>query len=56
MVVGIHEQEAKPSDELKIGVITHAYEPYGSGGAYTLRGCMIKAQKAIEMAEASNEH
>lgn len=46
----VNETEVNPSDELGIGTITHAYEPYGSGGAWTLRGCMIKAQLALEKA------
>lgn len=51
----INETEAKPSDVMKTGQITHAYTNYGSGGAYTLRGCIIKAQKAIEKAAQKEE-
>lgn len=44
----ISELEEKPTDELKIGCISHAYSKHGSGGAWTLRGAMIKARLAIE--------
>lgn len=45
----IHEQMQEP-DELGVDITSHAYEKYGSGGAWTLRGCMIKAQLALEKA------
>lgn len=51
----ISEIEVTPSDELGIGVITHAYSKYGSGGSYTMRGCMIKARLAMEKIEAELE-
>lgn len=44
----IHQTESTPTDELGIGTITHAYTKYGAGGAWTLRGCIIKAQIAID--------
>lgn len=46
----IHEVEAVPTDDMGIGRITHEYEPYGSGGAWTFRGAVIKARRAIEIA------
>lgn len=51
----VNEIEKEPTDELGIGVVSHAYTDYGSGGAWTLRGCIIKARRAIEKAvEVSN--
>lgn len=47
----ISEIEVTPTDELGIGVITHAYGKHGSGGAWTLRGCIIKARLAMEAVE-----
>lgn len=44
----VHELEQVPTDELGIGVISHAYVKGGSGGAWTLRGCIVKARLAIE--------
>lgn len=44
----IVEIEVKPTDELGIGYVSHAYENGGSGGAWTLRGCIKKSRLAIE--------
>jgi hypothetical protein len=52
----VHETEDIPTDEMGIGQITHAYEKYGSGGAYTLRSCIIKAMRACEIAAEKSEH
>lgn len=52
----VNEVESEPTDELGLGRNTHAYSPNGSGGAWTLRGCIIKAQRAIEkIIEAQDE-
>lgn len=44
----VAEVEDEPSDELGIGVVSWAYEKGGSGGAYTLRGAVMKAQVALQ--------
>lgn len=53
----IEEIEKEPTDELGIGVATHAYTTHGSGGAWTFRGAVIKSRMAIEkiVEEANNE-
>lgn len=50
----INETEVTPTDELGIGAVTHAYEKGGSGGAWTFRGCVIKAQLAIDNIARTN--
>lgn len=47
----IYEAEEKPSDDLPKGVIAYFFhKPWGAGGAWTLRGAMIKASLAIDEA------
>lgn len=46
----VNETEVEPTDKLGIGTISHAYTKYGGNSAWTLRGCMIKAQIALETA------
>lgn len=43
----IHYVEKEDTDMLGFGQVTCAYEPGGSGGSYTFRGCVLKAQEAI---------
>lgn len=40
--------EQEPSNERGARYVSHAYTPNGSGGAWTLRGCLIKARRSIE--------
>ncbi len=47
----VHEQQAKfDKNSPDQGAVTHAYTDYGSGGAWTFRGCVIKARRAVEIA------
>ena len=46
----VHEVSPAPVDKHGTRGITHAYEGYGSGGAFTLNSCVSKAQQAVEEA------
>lgn len=47
----IHYVEPKATDGMGLGQVTCAYSDGGSGGTYSFRNCVVKAQEAIyEMA------